>query len=588
MREIARAELLSLVNGLLAEVAGGDHANRAHSLQAVGVDLWVASAFVSQVQLMDSQLRAHDKPKLEGLARIVLHDFHCAESLRSTGRLNVSLHDHARFASRELPNARFFYAHDRSVPAGALAALQDVRVRGWAISSHSPSTPFSPLLLRSILDRLESSLVLRLSAPSPETFAVGIRGGSLRGALAVLATLYQLDAAALWQFDNTRRSFRSVATFGMGSTDLRLPVGRSDDSVRRGIVSQVLPDRKAVLYDSCDPSVWRPPTHGGWEPFDQSLFRSRKWRSCLAIPIVQAGRLVGALSVYSSKPAEFLLRVEPRLSEHAILCAAAILAQREWSTLAALAARYDEELLTANVSLGALSLSHDVLHYYRSVMHYIEQSEGYLKTGQYPEASVALERARSTMKRTEPVISAMRKLATEARTPSSSKEARITNDIREVFAELEPLLRSILPHYAKGKRLEPERIVVSVRGSVRPVGISPAALERIVVNLCVNASQWRALSVSVVADFERSEREMQLVVRDDGRGISRAARDRVFDRFYSGRNGSGLGLYVVRTIARRAGGDAFLQSIDHTESIEHRGTAVTVVLPTERAEGPHA
>ena len=55
-------------------------------------------------------------------------------------------------------------------------------------------------------------------------------------------------------------------------------------------------------------------------------------------------------------------------------------------------------------------------------------------------------------------------------------------------------------------------------------------------------------------------------VTDDGPGIAGAEVERVFERFYRGQSnrhavpGSGLGLSVVREIARAHGGDAFVVS----------------------------
>ena len=80
----------------------------------------------------------------------------------------------------------------------------------------------------------------------------------------------------------------------------------------------------------------------------------------------------------------------------------------------------------------------------------------------------------------------------------------------------------------------------------------------------------------VTPDLER----VQVRVHDNGIGISRGELKRVFKRFYRVMNpgsqvkGSGLGLFIVRAIARRHGGDA------HAESEgTGRGTTVTIELP---------
>ena len=582
MNKVSRRDLLALIGQVLGDVSGGEQSQRHHAVQGIGVDVWLGETFASQIALLDPSLLARDKPALEQFAHAILHDPDCAARLRSQGSIALALREHEKFGIPELPSVRYFHAHESDVAARE-GAMSHLRLRVWSASTEAPSTPFSPLVLRATRDLLESTAIARFTPASTTTFAVAVRGGAIREALAVLASLYRLSGLALWEFDQARRRFASVATCGMGDTRLSVPAARVDANPRRGIVSQVTPERRSVVYDARDRSAWHPKTDGPWEPFDRTLFRERGWRSCLTSPIVHEGRLLGALSVYSAEPASSLIRREALLTAHADLCGTAIAAHRDRTTLAALTARFDEELLTANVSLGALSLSHDVMHYYRTVSHNIGQAEGYLQTGQLAEARKALVGARETMDRTRPVISAMQKLAAEARETESRKRTKETQDVARVLRDLEPLLRAILPHFTKSKHLDPDSISVDIKGGTRAIAAPPEAIERVVVNLCVNAAQWRASEVAVTCHFDRSESEAHLVVRDNGRGIPKAARDRIFDRFYSGRNGSGLGLYVVRELARRAGGDVFVQSVDHTESVEHRGTAVTVVLPTHTA-----
>ncbi len=76
-------------------------------------------------------------------------------------------------------------------------------------------------------------------------------------------------------------------------------------------------------------------------------------------------------------------------------------------------------------------------------------------------------------------------------------------------------------------------------------------------------------------------RNVQIRVRDNGVGIARGELKRVFKRFYRvlapgpGQvKGSGLGLFIVRAIASRHGGDAYAESEG-----PGRGTTVTIQLP---------
>ncbi len=74
---------------------------------------------------------------------------------------------------------------------------------------------------------------------------------------------------------------------------------------------------------------------------------------------------------------------------------------------------------------------------------------------------------------------------------------------------------------------------------------------------------------------------VQIRVRDNGVGIPRGELKRVFKRFYRVLSpvspqvkGSGLGLFIVRTIAKRHGGNAYAESDG-----AGKGTTVTIQLP---------
>jgi signal transduction histidine kinase len=582
MAEVAKSELAKIIEGILPDVTASQIATGPHSVQCIGAEASSGATFAADIGLTNPKLSAHEKPTLARLARELRGTREATDTLRKTGTLSVDLRSSGERASGKLAFARHFYAHEATVETGA-ADLPPFVLHTWGFTSQAPSTPFSPLALRVTLDRLRAAIRARFDKPSNSTFALAMRGGAIREGLAVLASLHNLDALALWQYDEIARRIRTVSTHGMGQNAMSVPIGPSEGPSRRGIVSQLTPRRTPVIYDAKDPALWRPPGEGSWEPFDMGLFADRGWRSCIVVPIVCGGRLIGALSAYSGGSAAVLEHVSGKLASAAAICADAILLHRENSVIASLAARYEEELLTANVSLSALSLIHDVMHYYRTVQINVAEAQGYLKTNQLTDASRTLQDIEQTMTRTGPAINAMRKLATEARSSQSSREPQVTRDVSSVMGELEGLLRAILPNFARSKRLDPERITVEVKGATRPVSVPAMTLERIVVNLCVNSAQWNATQVQVTGHFDRSEDEFQLVVRDNGRGIPRAARERVFDRFYSGRKGSGLGLYVVKNLASRAGGEVYLQSYDYNDADEQRGTVITVVLPTEPA-----
>ena len=126
----------------------------------------------------------------------------------------------------------------------------------------------------------------------------------------------------------------------------------------------------------------------------------------------------------------------------------------------------------------------------------------------------------------------------------------------------------------------------SLNGSGIKVQGDPDELRTAIANILDNAIKYSGakVDVSVEIDMPRKDR-VALRVRDCGVGIPRHELKRVFKRFYRVSNrsvsqvkGTGLGLFIVRAIARAHGGRVFAESAG-----EARGTTVTLELPGSAA-----
>ncbi|MBI5905494.1 MAG: PAS domain-containing protein [Deltaproteobacteria bacterium] len=96
-----------------------------------------------------------------------------------------------------------------------------------------------------------------------------------------------------------------------------------------------------------------------------------------------------------------------------------------------------------------------------------------------------------------------------------------------------------------------------VAGEMPPVWFDPHQIRRAITNLLENATA--ALSaggrVEVACSFERDSGLARVTVSDDGPGISAEDRDRIFEPYFSRREGgTGLGLAIVSAIASDHGG----------------------------------
>jgi signal transduction histidine kinase len=120
-----------------------------------------------------------------------------------------------------------------------------------------------------------------------------------------------------------------------------------------------------------------------------------------------------------------------------------------------------------------------------------------------------------------------------------------------------------------------------------------SALRQMLLNLLDNAVKYGSPSRDVSVGVESVKGRARIWVEDRGDGIPPRERERVWESFYrldrhanSAVAGSGIGLYVVRELARLHAGDAWIEDARGGAEAERRGIRVVIELPiAERAEG---
>ena len=118
------------------------------------------------------------------------------------------------------------------------------------------------------------------------------------------------------------------------------------------------------------------------------------------------------------------------------------------------------------------------------------------------------------------------------------------------------------------------------RGSVPAVPMDAEKMRLVFQNLLENAVKYTMKGGSIIVSAKKEDHFVTVCVADTGIGIPVSQQPNIFKRFYRASNatrihtdGSGLGLFLVRTIVEHHGGKVWF------ESVEGQGTSFFVSLP---------
>jgi two-component system, OmpR family, sensor histidine kinase SenX3 len=154
-----------------------------------------------------------------------------------------------------------------------------------------------------------------------------------------------------------------------------------------------------------------------------------------------------------------------------------------------------------------------------------------------------------------------------------------------VAIDFDSLVRECVEIARTGHHLQPQalRFEAEVKHETgATVTGDPSELHTAISNVLDNAIKYSGDQVDVSVSIETPDaKHVRLSIRDHGVGIPQGELKSVFKRFYRVSNrsmahikGTGLGLFIVRAIAKKHGGRAFAQSLG-----EGQGTTVVLELP---------
>ena len=149
---------------------------------------------------------------------------------------------------------------------------------------------------------------------------------------------------------------------------------------------------------------------------------------------------------------------------------------------------------------------------------------------------------------------------------------------------LADLVRSTLDSYRFQIEQNGFAFEENISGDIPPVIVDREAIARSLLNLVNNALKYSKDQKYIGVSLYRANSRVNLEVRDHGIGIPPNEQEKIFEKFYRcgdplvhNIKGSGLGLSLVRHIARAHGGDVLV------ESTPEKGSKFTIALPLDPA-----
>jgi len=149
--------------------------------------------------------------------------------------------------------------------------------------------------------------------------------------------------------------------------------------------------------------------------------------------------------------------------------------------------------------------------------------------------------------------------------------------------DLAELVRSTLDSYRFQIEQNGFTFEENISVDIPPVTVDREAIARSLLNLVNNALKYSKDQKYIAVSLHRTNGQVNLEVRDHGIGIPPNEQEKIFEKFYRcgdplvhNIKGSGLGLSLVRHIARAHGGDVLVESTE-------KGSKFTIALPLDPA-----
>jgi signal transduction histidine kinase len=231
------------------------------------------------------------------------------------------------------------------------------------------------------------------------------------------------------------------------------------------------------------------------------------------------------------------------------------------------------ELLNAKSQFIA-AVSHDLKSPLSSAKVLIER----LEAGRVRDA----ERIRQYISAVAASVDQLTRLVNNILDFSKIEEAKKTYQFEK--SDLARLVREECATFVDLRGRDNIQVKVEVHDPIPIVDIDSASVRQALANLLDNAAKFSPERRGIDVEAESDGSSVRISVRDHGIGIASEERDKIFEKYYRGKNasafspgGAGLGLTLVNEVMRAHGGRVTVESETGT------GSTFTLIFPLARS-----
>lgn len=142
------------------------------------------------------------------------------------------------------------------------------------------------------------------------------------------------------------------------------------------------------------------------------------------------------------------------------------------------------------------------------------------------------------------------------------------------------LINKVVEELSKKVDLKKQKIITNIDSDIATISLDPKLIRQVVMNLLTNAMKYSPEGTNIHISVSKQNEFVCVKVEDHGYGIPHDEQSKIFERFYRATNvvkretdGTGLGLYLVKSIVDSSGGKVWF------ESKEGVGTSFYFTLP---------